>query len=284
MIIANAKPVHHHDTKIEGLSCRALLAGGGLEYNRADRIMAAYADAHQPPKRGERRCEDSEQSMVMLLLFPKDWVYVVMKPGRTLGPCFRQLVNSDATMPRLERTMQLCVDRTVQIIYLNEEILRNYDLLVVIEKTVYREGKSEFDKDGQQARGMMIRYYLGPDSIRPNIDKSAGTLATGCPSCYRIYFVIAQPATIQRVRRAREPLSPPPHSPPRIGKAPKPRNSPARRPLNSVVVDRKPTWGEGDHGGGGPNLVERKGSLFHLVLRTAKTSPTSSLLHRWQQL
>ena len=33
-----------------------------------------YANAHQPPKRGERRCEDSGQSMAVLLWCPRDYL------------------------------------------------------------------------------------------------------------------------------------------------------------------------------------------------------------------
>lgn len=69
--MAKANPVHHHETNSVALSSNLDLARGGVEYKLREMIMIcgsfllralslslflfrAAADAHQPPKRGER--------------------------------------------------------------------------------------------------------------------------------------------------------------------------------------------------------------------------------------
>ena len=52
MIMANAKPVHHHESRRVGLSAIASLAAGGVEYQLRGRSIF---EAHQPLQSRERR-------------------------------------------------------------------------------------------------------------------------------------------------------------------------------------------------------------------------------------
>ena len=54
-MIATAKPVHHHETSSVGWFCREFRGGGGLESKVRGTSMTDGYNAHQPPKRGERR-------------------------------------------------------------------------------------------------------------------------------------------------------------------------------------------------------------------------------------
>lgn len=52
MIMANAKPVHHHESRRVGLSAIASLAGGGVEYQSRGRSIV---ETHQPQRSNERK-------------------------------------------------------------------------------------------------------------------------------------------------------------------------------------------------------------------------------------
>ena len=73
MIIANAKPVHHHESRSVGLSAIASLAGGGVEYqSRGRSIVKSHQLLHSSERKGRNACSLSTKACPRYhsILFP----------------------------------------------------------------------------------------------------------------------------------------------------------------------------------------------------------------------
>ena len=83
MIMANAKPVHHHESRRVGLSAIASLAGGGVGYQSRGRSIV---EAHQPHRGGERK--GGNTSSLSTKAFPRCHSLFPGAKRRELGPCY----------------------------------------------------------------------------------------------------------------------------------------------------------------------------------------------------